>query len=199
MERLLLIYDFIDTVTDVNLCVDLFKRSHFGWGAIGITSVCFGIFNLFLGLAVVIPDRFFKRCTYYNALVRTKKNLITSIFALSNDSSGDERKFCLGVYLSLFKLPENFPCALLRLFRHDLEKDVFYIVGSLTSIIGLYIAAILLLFLLWEIFNDFDFDTPDDFFVSIFFFAALILCISVVVFSNYWEFCTGDKFLKNTF
>merc|ERR1712080_598355 len=101
--------------------------------------------------------------------------------ALSNDSSGDSRKFALVFYLILFKLPEDLPCALLRLFRHDLEKDVFYIVGSLTSIIGLSSAAILFLFLLWKNFQfcpSYYFD-----FFSIFLFAAIILCISVVVFS----------------
>jgi len=135
MEKLLLVYEFVDTGTDGKLAFDLFYQYHYGWGTISVISLLFGSFNLSLGLACMVSNSILQRFPYLNALTIKKKNLITSIFA--KNVAGSVRRRNLFFYLCLFKLPEDVPCAVVRLYQHDLEKDILFTIGSVSTIIGL--------------------------------------------------------------
>jgi len=137
MSQVLLLYDAVDTGTDAKLVVDLFKAFHYAWGVVAIFSILFGLFNFTIGVAELVPDSILKKFPLKSVVIR-KKNLITGIFAV-NSERGD-RLENLWVYLLVFKLPEDLPYAVLRLFQHDREKDIFYMIRTVTTIIGLCVA-----------------------------------------------------------
>jgi len=165
MEKLLLVYDFVDTATDLKLVVDLFKGSNYGWGTISVLSVMFGIGNLFVSFACLLSNSVLEKFPCLKSITIKKKNLIIGSFGVSiapeyfisiapqltredavvqrsPDRKIDSVKVIsrsenLVFYLCIFKLPEDVPAAAVRLFQYDLEKDALFTIGSLTTIISL--------------------------------------------------------------
>jgi len=140
MSYVLLLYDAVDTGTDAKLVVDLFKGFDYALGVVAVFSILFGLFNFTLGVGALIPNSILKKIPSLKYLVITKKNIMTEIFALENET--EYRLKNLFMYLFAFKLPEDLTYAVLRLLQHDLEKDIFYMIGTVSTVIGLCVALI---------------------------------------------------------
>jgi len=142
MSQVLVLYDAVDTGSDAKLIVDLFKSFDYAWGIVAVFSLLFGLLNFAFGVGEWIPDSILKKCPFFKSRVIIKKNKVRGIFTMKKHIKFEDRVSNLFEYLLLFKIPEDLPFAVLRLFQHDMEKDIFYMIGNVSTTIGLSVTLI---------------------------------------------------------
>jgi len=133
MSQVLVLWDVVDTGSDTKLIVDLFKSFDYAWGIVAVFSILFGLLTLGFGVGEWIPDSILGKCPFFKSRLIIKKNLVTRIFIVKeNDVEFEDRVY-----------------SLLWLFQHDMEKDIVYMIGNVSTTFGLSVTLITIVYSLY--------------------------------------------------
>lgn len=123
-----IIYDAFDTVTDVQLTVYLYENNHWIWGSVCMISSVAGIFV------------FLSKIPFFPYLYSLKQSVLST--ATKKGMAFKMRIRYIWYYLAMYKWAEGIPVAVVRvvmdaedIMEAEDESEIFFVAGTITTII----------------------------------------------------------------